>query len=374
MKRILHIVSCLELGGTEAFIMNHYRAMNRQKIQFDFLVLTEKDSPYVAEIKELGGSVYFGIQPSFRHMIKYYKVFRNVINRGGVYDAVHCHLNAGNALPLMCAKICGIKKRISHSHDTRQRPVSKVKQIIFELRKSIIKLCSNVFLACSIDAGKELYGARFFKKYGKVINNGIDLTKFLQVDSREVEKRKEEFKITHKNDFIIGNISRFEAKKNQLFILEVFDKILKERPNAILLLGGIDGGQLPEVMARIKKLGIEKNVRLIGARTDIPVCLKLMDVYLFPSLFEGLGIALLEAQAAGCNCFASTGVSIEADMGLERVEYYDLSDGAEVWAERILQKQARCHRKSQEEIVAAFTEKEYIIEVTVQKLKEVYNA
>ncbi|MEE1013324.1 MAG: glycosyltransferase [Clostridia bacterium] len=374
MKRILHIVSCLELGGTEAFIMNHYRALNRQEIQFDFLVLTEKDFPYVAEIKELGGNVYFGVQASFWHMIKYYKIFKNVLNQSGGYEAVHCHLNAGNALPLMGAMLCGIKKRISHSHDTSQRPGSKVKQIIFELRKGIIKLCGNVFLACSIDAGKELYGTRFFEKYGKVINNGIELTKFLHIDSREIGKRKEEFKITQENDFIIGNISRFEAKKNQLFILEVFKKILDKKPNAILLLGGIDGGQLTEVMARIKMLRIEKNVRLIGVRTDIPVCLKLMDVYLFPSLFEGLGIALLEAQAAGCNCFASTGVSREADMGLNRVEYYNLSDGAEAWAERVLQKQASCHRKSQEEIVAAFTEKEYTIEVAVQKLKGVYNA
>ena len=374
MKRVLHIVSCLELGGTEAFIMNNYREINRNEVQFDFLVLTQKEYPYIKEIQQLGGNVYFGVWPTLKNIVKFYRIFKNVIKQGGNYSTVHCHLNEGNALPLLCAKLCGIKKRISHSHATPFIPLSKLKKIIFVLRKITIKLCGNTFLACSRDAGKWLYVDDFFGKFGQVINNGIDITKFLYIESDEIKKLKKEFDIIQKNNIIVGNISRFDATKNQLFILDVFEEILKKEPNAILVLGGVDGGQLQEIIEKVNVLGITKNVRFIGSRTDVPVCLKLIDIYLFPSLSEGLGIALLEAQAAGCNCFASTGVSKESDMGINRVEYYPLSDGAEVWAERIIEKHKEHFRLNSKEIISAFTDKEYTIDASVQKLKGVYDA
>ena len=136
---------------------------------------------------------------------------------------------------------------------------------------------------------------------------------------------------------VIGNISRFEEKKNSLFTINVFSKILDFIPEAVLIMGGSDGGLLEECKSQVEKLGIEKSVRFIGKRTDVPACLKLFDIYLFPSLFEGLGIVLLEAQASGCFCVASDGVSPEVDRGLNSVHFISLKKNETDWAKEIIE-------------------------------------
>ena len=372
MKMILHVISCLELGGTETFIMNNYQALNREKIQFDFLVLNEKKHPYSDQIETLGGEIYFAIQPSAKNLIKFYKKFKSVVANDKEYYAVHCHLNSMNAFPLLCAYVCGIRKRISHSHAVNISPKSLLKKILYTVRKWVIRVCGNEFLACSKIAGETLYGKHFFNLRGKIINNGIKVENFTKRNSGNIGEIKEKFGILPENDLVLGNITRFDAIKNQKFILDVFSCILKKNADAVLLLGGIDGGSLEEIEKLIQEYGIGKNVRLIGARSDVSECLKVLDVYLFPSLFEGLGIALLEAQAAGCNCFASTNVPKETDMGLGSVEYIDLDKGADFWAERIILKQAQFKPKCESEIKEGFRKKKYTVDTSITDLLEVY--
>ncbi|MBR5319024.1 MAG: glycosyltransferase [Peptococcaceae bacterium] len=372
MKKVLHIIPSLELGGTEAFIMNHYRTINRSEIQFDFLVFSEQNWPYLPEIREMGGHVYYACQPSLKNVFLFYRYLKNVIRIGGPYIAVHCHADAGNAVPLLCSFLCGIQIRISHSHSSMQFTGNRWRGVIFGLRKKIIRLTATNFMACSEAAGCSLYGRMFFQKYGVVIKNGIFLEKFCCVNSKKVEELKSVFNLSEKNSLIVGNISRFDTNKNQMFIIEVFRKILRNYPNAVLLLGGIDGGKLQAVQESVISHGLQENVRFIGKRNDVAECLKLIDVYLIPSMHEGLPIGLLEAQASGCLCVASTGVPNESNMGLGNVFYLSLSNSANYWAEFICDKIKGRVIPTEEEIYNAFKVKAFDVLESTKELVKYY--
>lgn len=338
MKKVLQIIPSLELGGTEAFVMNYYRTMNREDIQFDFLVFAEKEWPYLKEIEKLGGNVYYAPSPSLRRVYGFYKHFVKVLRFGGPYEAIHCHADADNAIPLLCGFLCGVKIRISHSHSSTHVPISSVRGWIFLLRKILIRLMATKYLACSNKAGHALYGRTFFDKHGSVVKNGIFVDKFHNVSAAKVEALKQEFGITQRNDLIVGNISRFDKNKNQIFAIKVFEHLLSQKPNALLLLGGVDAGELKMLQEYVVERGLDKNVLFIGKRSDVEVCLKLMDVFLLPSVQEGFSISLLEAQASGCLCIASTGVPQDVNMELETLSYLSLSDDAKSWAETISKK------------------------------------
>ena len=221
MKKILHVVSCLDLGGTESFIMNNYRNINKENIQFDFLVFIEKDYPYLNEIKRLGGKVFFAIIPSVKNYFKFYKIFKKIVLENGPYNAVHCHVNLQNAIPLICAKKIGIKKRVSHSHAATITQGGILKKISNIIKKSIVKKNATDFLACSQEAGSILYGEKLFYQKGVVINNGIDVRQCFNSNTEKIESLKREFNILEKGP-VIGNISRFDNNKNQEFLIDVF--------------------------------------------------------------------------------------------------------------------------------------------------------
>lgn len=370
MKKILQVVSCLESGGTEAFIMNNYRAVNREKIQFDFLVFVKSDHPYVKEIEDMGGNVFFATTPSIKRINTFIKTVEKIIIENGPYSAVHSHVNIANSWVMLAAKNAGVQKRISHSHAVFTGG-NKIEQLLRNYQIKLIKKNATDFLACSNEAGVSLYGENFFAENGKIIKNGIDLHSFFNITEKS-EKLKSEFNLSNENDLILGNITRFDNNKNQTFIVDVFYEILKENNKAILLLGGVDGGALSQVKEKVSALGIEHNVRFIGKRQDVSECLRLIYAYIFPTIYEGLGIAILEAQASGCECFVSTGVSQEADMGIGTMHYYDLSDGAEVWADRIIDICKERKQIPKKHIEDAFDEKGFSITSSVKELIAVY--
>lgn len=367
MIRILHVVGCLERGGTEAFIMNLYRNIDRSQLQFDFLVLQENDYPHIEEIKKLGGNIYFGIPFRKTHIGAFLKKCIAVMKQTP-YDAVHSHLNVMNGWILLAAKCAGIPKRISHSHDTYGKGGKFDEYLMHKVECFFIRSQATDLLACSAEAGNYLYGENLFLKKGHVINNGIDVEKFLKVDEVPCD-----LEIPTDASLVIGNISRFEAKKNQLFLLDVFAEILKSEPKAILLLGGVDGGQLEQCRKKAMCLGINQRIKFIGVRQDMPQVLRLLDIYVFPSLYEGLGIVLLEAQASGCYCVASTACPRDSDMGLGRIDYISLEQTCEVWAQRILQRYAEAKAyPSLQEVREAFDRKNYSISWLTKKMTEIY--
>ena len=371
MKKVLQVVACLEKGGTEAFLMNQYRNIDRSKLQFDFFVFREKDYPYLEEIRALGGKVIFGIPPKSTNLPAFLKLAVRVM-REGQYAAVHSHVNLTNAWVLLAAKIAGIPVRISHSHDTSGKGGGFFKRLYRQTEIRILKRCANVYLACGQDAGEYLYGRSFFRSKGKVIRNGIDVQCFLAPAAESIHAARSSFDLPEDCSCVIGNITRFEEKKNQLFMLEVFAAFLRICPSAVLVLGGPDGGLLAAAKAFAAKLGISDRVRFVGSRDDVPACLKAFDLVLFPSRFEGLPIALLEAQAADRLCVVSTAVSREADMGIGRIVFLDLTESPERWADQMLRAWRERKALSASEIMEAFCRNGYDVKHSAKELSDLY--
>lgn len=368
MKRILHVVGCLERGGTEAFLMNHYRVLDTSRYQFDFLVFREKDYPYLSEIRQRGGRVFFVEPPSRDRIGRFLREAVACIRENGPYLAVHSHVNVENAWVMAAAKLAGVPRRISHSHDTTGMGGGPAVACYRVFQALLIKGCANGYLACSPEAGSYLYGKAFFRKKGRVIHNGIDVDLFQSAPEPALADLRQAWGIGPET-FVVGNITRFEPKKNQLFALEVFQQLLKTRPDSLLILGGPDGGQLEQVKAGARQMGIMDRVRFIGPRSDVPLCLQVLDRYLFPSLYEGLGIVLLEAQAARCPCIVSGEVPREGDMGLGLVDYVSLKESPRHWADRLL---APYPHVSTGQIRQAFAQKGYAIRQSMEQLLEIY--
>ena len=374
MKRILQVVSCLELGGTEAFIMNNYRMLDRTKYQFDFLVFVKKDYPYLNEIKSLGGRIFFCGLPTWQNFIGFLYQTRKIIKKQGPYTAIHSHVNIYNWFPILVGYLCRIPVRISHSHAVFGKETKGYKRIIDQIKTKIINRYSTHYLACSENAGEYLYGDELFKQQGIVINNGIDVEKFLSIDANESMKHKKEMGISKDEQPIVGNITRFEKMKNSLFTIDVFSCLLKYYPEAVLIMGGPDGGLLEECRQAAKQRGLENKVLFIGPRNDIPECINNIDIYLFPSQSEGFGIAALEAQAGKCLCIASTNVPSMVDCGLNSTVFISLEESAEEWAKKIAESYRKWEPQTNEMIKEKFIELGFDIRISHQELLKIYNS
>lgn len=367
MIKVLNVLSCLSNGGTESFVMNNYRNIDREKIKIDFFIFTHSKPQYIEEITKNGNNIYFGVTPGIKRLYKFFKIFSKIL-KNGKYDVVHCHVNIQNFVPIICSKMCGVKIRISHSHATNSIPKTVISKMGFYFKRILINSFSNVKLACSEEAGKSLYGNKIFLKQGKIIRNGIDVSRFLRKEKSH--HLLEEFNIDDNCDLILGNITRFDDNKNQMFILSVFKKVLRNHPSAILVLGGTNGGLLDKVQKEAKKLNIADNVRFIGERTDVAECLSIFDIYIFPSKNEGFGIAVLEAQAAGKVCIASEFVTKKTDMGLSLNYYLPLDES--IWADTIDDVFRQSGKITSDRIKDAFIDNGFDILSSAKELEKTY--
>lgn len=318
-------------GGMQAVMMSIIRSLS-EKYQFDVLTFSDDDNFYREEIEKQGN--VFCIKYDFKAtgIRSYIEMFmqswrdyfgvKEIIKRNGPYIAVHSHSIIGACL--LAAKHCGVKNRIAHSHLTAN-PTSRENVIRTTYRNICVKMLNKYatrLVGCSRDACKWLFG----DNSAEVIYNAIDLKKFAyKVDCE------------HNPDNSLGvinyvNIGRFSYQKNQEFVIDVFSKIVEERPLDRLYLVGY-GEEETKLRDKVKQLNLEQVVFFCKHDTDIPTLLTKMDVLLFPSNYEGLGIVMIEAQAMGLYCFASTEVPKEADLG--RSCFLDLSLGADEWAKRI---------------------------------------
>lgn len=330
MIRILHIVTHMNRGGLETMIMNYYRNIDRNKVQFDFLVHRTERADYDDEIEDLGGTIYR--LPSLNPFSKIYlnrldDFFKNHRKK---YKIIHCHLDCMSGIPLKYAKKYGIPVRIAHSHNSNQN--KDAKYILKLIYKNNIHKYANNFFACSALAGKWM-----FKKIDLenivIMNNAIDSTRYIY----NLEKRiniRDSFGIPE-NALVIGHIGRFNKQKNHDFLIDIFYHIYKKDNCARLLLVG-DGELKETIYQKVNDMGILDKVIFTGVRDDIPDLLQGMDVFLFPSLFEGLGIAVVEAQASGLPCIISDSIPDECNMVNDLVIKLNLKDPISEWADTII--------------------------------------
>ncbi|SDQ14109.1 glycosyltransferase family 1 protein [Carnobacterium viridans] len=322
--RVLHVIDGMGSGGAEAFIMNLYRNIDRTKVQFDFL-LRNAENMHFDEIESLGGHIF--MTASFpRHAWQNYKDTKAFFTEHNGYDIIHVH---GNALlymsGLLLAKKTGVPCRIMHSHNTQAR--KPIFRLIHEGNKLFINTLATNQMACSTVAGKWM----FYGKDCKVVNNGIDVKEYLYNEIARNDIR-EEFQLDGK--FVVGHVGRFLNSKNHSFLLDIFVEIHKQNESAVLLLIGI-GPLEEEIRNKVHQLGLEAAVIFSGMRRDVERMLQAMDIFLFPSLFEGLGIVAVEAQAAGLHAIVSEAVPKEAFL-TELIESIPLSAPKEEWAKKAL--------------------------------------
>ena len=363
-KRILHVVGAMNMAGTETMLMNIYRNIDRDKIQFDFISYSKEDAHYDDEIKKLGGRV---IKLSDSKSVK---ELCNAINTYGPYEVVHAHTLFNCGIAMLAAKKCGIKKRVAHAHTTLDDSSSLTRRLYINGMRFLINKYSTNILACSKEAGKYLFGEKETEKDKyNYFPNLINYESMIISPDEEVKKFKKEKNL--ENSIVIGHIGTFKESKNHRFLIEILNNMTKNGIDAKLLLVG-DGSVRREIEQLAKKYNLYDNVKFVGIRDDISTMLHSMDVFVFPSIFEGLGLVLLEAQAAGLPCIVSEAIQPEADLGLGLFNKLDLNDGVEEWSKHIV-KLVNKKELSVQKIENAFEGKEYSTKTCIEKLKDIYN-
>lgn len=325
--KVAQVIGEAAEGGVESCVMNYFRNIDHSKVEFTFFVESTSRIINKQEIEELGGKVVF--IPSMKKIFTYQKIMKKLFKEGG-YDIVHAHKTALNIFTLRAAKKAGIKVRISHAHSTSNKKEWK-RNIIKALLRPLSKKYATHYFACSELAGRWLFGDKTFND-GQVtiVNNAIDIDrfKFNQIVRDEIRK---EYNISDK--FVIGHVGRFMMQKNHEFLIDIFYEIQKIKPESILFLIG-DGPLKEEILNKAKELKIDSKIIFAGVHKDVYRYYHIMDCFLFPSLYEGLGMVAIEAQVNGLPCFLSNEVPKIAKIN-DNAYFISLDRRAKEWAEEI---------------------------------------
>ena len=327
--RVLHVLGATNLGGAESRIMDLYRHIDREKIQFDFLIHTKKEGFFDQEIKQLGGKIYH--LPSFRvyNYFVYKKACREFFAAHKEFQTVQGHMTSTAFIYLPIAKKAGVPMTIAHA---RSAGVDKgLKGWITKfIRRNLYRKCDYMF-SCSDLAASAVFGEKQYKD-GKVVfvPNAVD-TKDFAPDEHMREKIRREYGL--ENSFVIGHVGRFHYAKNHEFILDIFTEVLNQNKKAKLFLLG-DGPRRQEMEEKAAELGIKESVIFAGNQNPVAPYYQAMDAFLFPSRFEGMPGTVVEAQAAGLPCLIADTITKQVKV-TELVTFLSLEQSAKLWAEQL---------------------------------------
>lgn len=360
--RIAQIMGKWVGGGVEAVVMNYYRHIDRNKIQFDFICDDDSTCIPKEEIESLGGKVI--LIPPYQKVFKYHKELKRVLKEGQ-YKIVHSHINALSVFSLWAAKSAKVPVRVAHSHSTSNKKEWK-KTLLKKMLRPFSKLFATDYFCCSELAGRWLFGNKTYDQ-GKVylLNNAIDVDKFKYNEKVRKTKRKE-LNIKD-NEIVIGHIGRFVKQKNHEFLIDIFNEIHKQNKNTILLLAG-DGPLKEEIENKVKELELDKFVKFLGQRNDANKLYQVMDAFVLPSLYEGLPVVGVEAQAAGLPCFFSTDMTKETKV-LDTTEFIELTESPKDWASLILKK-LKSYKRT--DATQEITNNSFNIKIESEKLEKKY--
>lgn len=345
--RVLHVLGATNIGGAESRIMDMYRNIDKEKVQFDFLVHTDKECFFNKEIRELGGRIYS--VPRFRmyNYFAYKKALETFFDAHCEFKAVHGHMTSTAAIYLPIAKKAGIPMTIAHARSAGVDQGIKGKLTNW-LRKHLSERTDYCF-ACSRIAGEAVYGERWVKAGKvKVIPNAIETDKFVY-DSAVREQLRNELGL--QNAYVIGHVGRFHYAKNHEFLVQIFAEIRKRKENAVLLLLG-DGSLITSVKEQVKQLGLEQSVIFMGNQTDVAKYYQAMDYLVFPSRFEGMPGTIVEAQAAGLPCLISDSITGEVKV-TELVQYASLNETPAEWADKVCAWKDKERKSHVDELISA---------------------
>ncbi len=313
----------MDRGGVSAVMMNYYLHIDKNLVHIDFLTHGGTAGVRDNEIYENGGEV-FTVTPKSKNYFQNVKQIKKVLKKNN-YDIVHAHADSGNAHILRLAKKCGIPVRISHSHNTDHTVNNKLRRKLADLQKKKISKYATHKFACSKEAGLWLYG-----KEVPVINNAITVRNFAySKDSRESIRNKYDIG----GNLLIGCVGRLDYQKNHKFLLSVFSEIVKKCKDVRLLLVG-DGILKNELTEEVKKLGLQEYVIFAGQVSNVNEYYSAFDLFVMPSLFEGLGMVIIEAECSGLPCLLSENIPSSVKIN-DNVRFLSL-DKPDVWVDAIL--------------------------------------
>ena len=358
--KVAQVIGRVAEGGVEKMITNLYQHIDHSKVVFDFFVENTSLIVNKEELEKYGGKVI--IIPPYKKLFKFNKTLKYYFKEGQ-YDIVHVNMNTLSVFALRIAKKAGIKIRISHSHSTSNRK-ELIRHVIKQLLRPFSKLYPTHYFACSGLAGKWLFGNKLYKS-GKVeiINNAIDLDYFKYNEAAGNQTRNE---LGISNDQkIIGHVGRFCAQKNQPFLIDTFNEICKVRNDVSLIFIGTGEDEL-EVRKKVDEYGLTDKVHFVGAVPNVAKYYNAMDCFALPSIYEGLPVVGVEAQANRLKCFFSKNVTQEAIL-LKETEQIDLKEGSKKWADSIV----KFLDTNQKRVIGDFDEK-YDINKISQKLLSLY--
>lgn len=329
--RILHVLGGLALGGAESRIMDLYRNIDRQEIQFDFLVHSSQKEHFDEEIETLGGRIYRVPRFKVYNICSYRRAIKSFFAAHHEFRAVHGHMTSTASIYLPIAKKAGVPITIGHARSAGDAP--GLKGLITKLIRYPLKYRADYCLACSKKAGETVYGKRWVKK-GKVevIPNAIDAGKYVYNESARTELRN---RMGLADKFVIGHVGSFRVAKNHTFLIQIFEQIYQKRNDAILILLG-EGSLMEGIRQQVLEAGLSDVVWFLGNKSDVDSYYQIMDYLVFPSLYEGLPGSIVEAQTSGLRCLVSDAVTSEVGI-TDLVEFYSLDRTAQEWAAHILE-------------------------------------
>ncbi len=361
MLKVLQVFGGLDCGGAQSMLMNVYDNLDYSKIQFDFVKHSETDNFYGAKIQKMGGQIYECPRYKVYNHFAYKRWWKKFFKSHPEYKVVHSHVRSTASIILKIAKKFGLIT-ISHSHSTSNG--KGIKALIKKfLQRNIVKYSDNCF-ACSKNSGEWLFGKEIVNSNKfKVVPNAIDTDNFA-FDKRARNDIREELGI--QDNFVIGHVGRFSGMKNHAFMLDLLPAILKEKENSIILFVG-DGELKKQIEDLVRDKGLEKNVKFLGLRSDVPKVLSAFDCFLFPSVWEGLPVAVIEAQANGLPVIMSDVITDEVKI-TNLVTKISLEDSKEKWVTEIVNSARDIDNKRKDEIAKSG----YEIQSSSKTLQEIY--
>lgn len=361
MIRVLHSVSYMHRAGVETFLMNYYRNIDRSLVQFDFLCNKQLIGDYDEEIRQLGGRIFYRQRNGAMSEAEYASFWKNFIDEHPEIQILHTHNGAKQAFPLEGAQLAGLPIRIAHAHSTDF--VHDEKYLLRLELISRIPAAANHYFACSQQSGEFFFGPKLWKENGVQVHNAIPCRLFEYNQNARNEIRA---KLEIENSFVVGHVGRFMKQKNHIRLLEIFSDLCKIRTDARLLL--IGSGELEEeIKSYAISLGLNDRVVFCGEQDEMFKWYQAMDIYVMPSLFEGLTLSGIEAQVSGLPCIFSDAVSKETKV-IENVRFVSLNSDNSVWCDNILHFQSTNRESNLQSIRAAG----YDIELEAAKLQNIY--
>lgn len=369
MKRVLQIMGGLKRGGLETFAMNMYRFIDRNEIQFDFLLTQVAGGDYEEEAKAMGANIYH-LPARNKGYRAYRKALDDFFREHHDYVAIHEHISSLTSIdPAYYAKKYGIPVRIFHSHSSsiqKSLRLHRIHTILHYLNKPKVHSYATHYLGCSDKALDWIYKYTGVRSKAMMVNNGIDCEQYAFNEEVRAEARQE-FGIGP-DDFVIGHVGRFIPLKNQSFLVDILIELHRLMPTAKLMLVG-EGDTMKEVMAKAESMGLKDAIIFTGVRSDVVRLMQAMDAFVMPSWFEGLPVSLVEAQASGLPIVASETISHDSDLS-GTILFKSINEPAAEWAKCIVEWKEKWGRPNN---IEQIKKKGFDTKTSVELLKRIYN-